>query len=378
MTSSENSAAPSAPLITPDTLPPAFTREVKKARAAILWERAWPRIVPPATVTALFLSASFAGVWGMASPVGRMAGVLGFAFALAASPFRYKTGSLIVTPKDALKRLDKNLGESDVEPAQEIASRIAADSSEAQKAIWNLHISNLWQKYADRFDAGKPRPGMAKLDPYHLRFLVALTLAVTTAMSQGPHIEQVKKAFDWTSPVPSNPQEAPKPALQLKAWVTPPEGINKPPLQMTEATRDHTQGGEKMIAHQTSVMTIITYGKPTEITVNGKTVPLQKELPQGQGVTGYQYEFKLEAADTIVKINHGPSWRIAVDQDKAPVVTISDIKPAEGKNNKSLDIDYNAKDDFGYTGEIVIETPDKPDTKAKPLPSAAPPVLTLP
>lgn len=377
MTSADKTAAPHAPTITPDTLPSAFAREVTKARAAITWERVWPRIVPPATITALFLSASFAGVWGMASPVGRIAGVLGFAFALAASPFRYKAGSPIVTRREALQRLDKNLGDPDINPAQIIGGRVAEGSSDADQALWNLQVSNVWHKYGSQIKADKPHPGMAKLDKYGVRYGVAALLALSATLSPGPHIDQVKQAFDWTTPK-TVPVVPPTPPLQLKAWVTPPDGITKAPLQMTEATQDHTKGGEKMVAHQSSVMTVITFGKPTDIIVNGKTVPLQKEIPQGQGVTGYQYEFKLEPGEAIVQIKQGPEWRIAVDRDQAPTVSIEDVKPGAGKNNKSLDIDYNAKDDFGYAGEIVIETGEKPAPDAKPLPSAAPPVLTLP
>jgi hypothetical protein len=219
---------------------------------------------------------------------------------------------------------------------------------------------------------------MSKLDKYGLRYWSAALLVTTAALSPGHHVEQVKQAFDWTRPMPPTLPAPPTPPLQLKAWVTPPEGIDRAPLQMTEATRDDKQGGEKMSAHQASVMTVITFGKPTDITVNGKAVTLQKEIPQGQGVTGYQYEFKLEPGEAVINIQSGPQWHIAVDRDKAPTVTITDIKPAEGKNTKSLDIDYSAKDDFGYMGEIVIEPEEKPDPKAKPLPSAAPPILTLP
>lgn len=374
MTSSDQNSQKKRVEISPENLPHEFTRAVAKARTAILWENVWPRVVPPAAVTGLFLSASFAGVWGMASPVGRMAGVVAFTLALAASPFRYKTGSLHVSRDDALKRLDKNLGDP-LNPAQILGDRAADSSSESEKAKWNLHISNIWENYAGKFDAGMPRPGMAARDPYHLRFFIALTLAVTAALSQGPHIEQVKQAFDWTTPIPPPP---PAPPLLLKAWVTPPDGINKEPLQMTEATRDDKQGGQKMVAHQNSVLTIMTYGSPTRILVNGQEVPLQKEIPQGKDKTGYQYEVKLEAGEATIKIQRGPEWHIAVDKDLAPTVTIKSINPVETKNSKALDIDYQAKDDNGYQGEILIETETKPDPAAKPLPSGLPPVLTLP
>ena len=357
----------------PRELTSEFKRAVTKARAVVLWERLWPRLVPPAAITGLFLSASFAGIWGMATPAGRMAGVAAFALALAASPFRYKTGSLNVSRDEGLARLDKNLGDP-LNPAQILGDRPADHSSAAEIEKWNHQTAQLSDKYAGKFKAGLPHPGMNAHDPHYMRFLVALTLAITASLSQAPHIEQVKKAFDWSQPAIPPPPVAP---LQLKAWVTPPDGISIAPLQMTETTRDDTQGGEKMIAHQTSTLTIMTYGKERRIEVNGVVLPLQKTIPQGQGRTGYQYEVKLNDAKTTVVIAGGPRWNINVTQDRAPTISIDSIGASKDQDEKSLDIKYNAKDDQGYTGEIIIETPKGPDVGAKPLPSALPPVLTI-
>lgn len=366
--------------ISPDRLPAAFTRAVGRARTALFWERLWPRVVPPLSVTALFLSASWAGVWGMAHPYGRMAGVLAFTLALAASPWRFKTGSLAVSRDEALKRLDHNLGDP-VNPAQKLGDRPSSGSSVQEKELWNLQMSNLWARWGDKFEAGTPKPGMAARDPYHLRFFIALTMAISAATSSGPRLEQIKQAFDWTLPAPPAPAKAP---LQVRAWVTPPDNIPKAPLQMTEATRDDTQGGEKLEAHQTSTLTIMTYGSATNITVNGQPLAVQKEIPQGEGKTGYQYEVKLQDAQTIVAIERGPTWHISIVQDNAPVVTLQGITtpttpgPAGPKDSKGIDIDYRAKDDYGYQGEIIVKMPGKPDPAAKPLPSAQVPVFTLP
>lgn len=303
---------------------------------------------------------------------------MAFTLALAASPWRYKTKSLAVTQAEALKRLDHNLG-SPVNPAQKLGDRPGPGSSVEEMKLWNLQMSNLWDRWGGQFHAGTPKPGMAARDPYHLRFFIALTMAVSAATSSGPHLEQVKQAFDWTVPAPPPP---PVPPLQLKAWVTPPDNIPKAPLHMTETTRDHRQGGEKLEAHQSSTLTIMTYGTATRITVNGQPLAVQKEIPQGEGKTGYQYEIKLKAAETVVAIERGPTWHIDVAQDHAPSVSIQGIAtpvaPADGKGSKGIDIDYRAKDDYGYQGEIIVKTPGKPDPAAKPLPSAQVPVFTLP
>lgn len=314
----------------------------------------------------------------MAHPYARMAGVMAFTLVLAASPWRHKTGSLAVSRDDALKRLDKNLGDP-LNPAQKLGDRPSAGSNAEEKNLWNLQMANLWERYGEQLHAGTPRPGMAARDPYHLRFFIALTMAITAATSSGPRLDQIKQAFDWTVPAPPTP---PAPPLQLKAWVTPPDNIPKAPLHMTESTRDHLKGGEKLEAHQSSTLTIMTYGTATKITVNGQPLPVQKEIPQGEGKTGYQYEVKLQDAETVVAIERGPTWHIDVAQDRAPSVSIQGIAtpaaPAGGKDSKGIDIDYRAKDDYGYQGEIIVKMPGKADPAAKPLPSAQVPVFTLP
>lgn len=367
--------------ITPERLPSAFNRAVGRARAALLWERLWPRAVPPLAVTGLFLSASWAGVWGMMPPYGRMASVAAFALALAASPWRYKTGSLKVSRDDALRRLDDNLGDP-ARPAQQIGDSPAAHSSTKEKELWSLHISRLWDQHGENFKAGTPHPGMAQRDPYHLRFLIALTMAVTAATAQAPHGELIKQAFDWTTP-PSAPEGA-KAALpmQVRAWITPPENIDKEPIQMTQDTRDHTQGGRLIEAHQTSTLTIMTYGEAAAITVNGAALKVQKEIIHPQGQTGYQYEVQLSDIETKVTIEKGPTWHISVTPDLPPQVTLESIMPKKephyGRPGQALDLDYKATDDHGYQGEIIITGPQVAPPAAKPLPSSKPPVLILP
>ncbi|MFN3826810.1 MAG: DUF4175 family protein [Micavibrio sp.] len=370
--------------IAPERLPAAFTKAAGQARAAVFWERLWPKAVPPLAVTGLFLSASWAGAWGMMHPYARMASVAAFAIALVASPWRYKTGSLRVSREEGLKRLDENLG-SPVNPAQQIGDRPSVHSTPQEKELWNLHISRLWNQYGDQFKAGMPHPGMAKRDPYHLRFMIALTMAITAATARAPLDELVKDAFDWRISGPVSELAAQKSKImQVKAWITPPENIDREPVQLTEETRDEGHGGKAIEAHQQSKMTIMTYGESATVTLNGQPLTVQKEIKQSEGVSAYQYEIELAPPLAKIVIDKGPTWNIKVTQDLPPQVTLESIVPKkdDGRSNRSgnaLDIDYKAKDDFGYQGQIVITGPEeRKDQAAKPLPSSKAPVFILP
>ena len=366
--------------ITLDKLPPEFTRAMPKARAAIFWERAYPRIVPPGVVTALFTSASFAGVWGMASPGQRMAGVAAFAAALALSVIRppkaFRTESLLVTKREAAQRLDRNSGRP-INVAEIMIDRPINDTP-VEKEKFNQHIGSVWKQYAGPFVVGAPKPAMATRDPLRLHIAVAVLAAATALWPQGPRMEMLQQAFDWTTPVPPAAPPAPEAPLRLKAWVQPPEGIDMRALEMNEATNDKDVNGTVLLAHESSTLTIMTYDKNPRITLNGEAVPVQKEISIGDDSKTYQYEVKLQAGQNEINISGGPSWKIETRADLPPTATLHGINQKEQRGRRSLDVDYETKDDYGCQGEIVITPSVKPDEGDAPLPSAQIPMIPVP
>src|SRR3569623_1801235 len=121
-----------------------FNGVVNRAKAALLWERLWPRLVPPLSVTGLFASASWLGAWSPLPPEARIAGVVAFAAALVASPFQRKPKSLNVTDDDAVKRIDSLSGTPRRE-AEQFRDRLGAHSSAEDRAIQDLHRESIWE-----------------------------------------------------------------------------------------------------------------------------------------------------------------------------------------------------------------------------------------
>lgn len=361
-----------------ETLTSKFGRAVRNARAVLFIERAVPRILPPLYTSGLFLSASWAGLWSPLPVEARMAGVLAFAVALVASPLFAKTKNLLVSKDDALRHLDDKIGDPS-RPAQTLGDQLGEGNTPTNKALWDLHLTRIWEKWGDQINAGKPQIDMAARDPYKFRYSVTLALVITAAMASGQHVERVAEAFDWTkSPVPEEVAKQTA-ALQIRAWVTPPDNIDVPPLYLNESVRDHTEGGSKLVAHKKSVLTILVSGKERKIKLNGQIVPLQKSIaPRSadQGLTTYQYEIPLSEAESIVTIENGPKWQFEVTQDNAPEVSVNKVEPND-KNVRALDLTCTAKDDFGITeGELVITLPGAPAPGATPLSSGK--ILPLP
>ncbi len=350
-----------------------FNRVVRWAQAAIFWERLWPRLVPPFCTGGIFLSASWAGLWQPLPPEARMAGALTFAAAFLASPFLMKTKSLHVTKKDALKRLDGHIGDP-ARPAQTLADNVAVASPPVAHALWRAHLEGVWDKWAGQFKAGRPRSDVPRRDPYNIRYAILLCTMLTAAVAGEYRAERLTEAFNWAAPVTV---VAP---LKVKAWVMPPENIQTPPLYLTEKTQDYTQGGGKLLAHQTSTLTILTFGEETEIFVNGAKVPVQKTIlsdGDSQEKSTFQYEIQLTEKDTIVAIKKGPQWHFEVAPDTAPTVRINSIDTPE-KDPGRLEVTCIAKDDYGiHEGVLIIERSGAVDPESRPLPSGKLPIFPL-
>lgn len=361
-----------------ETLTAKFGRAVRNARAVVFMERAVPRILPPLYTGGLFLSASWAGLWAPLPVEARIAGVLGFSVALAASPFFAKTKTLLVSKDDALRHLDDKIGDPQ-RPAQTFGDTLGEHHSDNTRALWELHLTRIWDKWGDQFVAGKPQINLAKQDPYHLRYAVSLALVITAAMASGQHIERISDAFDWTKPPTPAEIERQEAAMQIRAWVTPPDNIDRAPVYLNETVRDHTQGGNKLEAHKNSTLTIILYGESRRVQINGENVAVAKIIPpkSAKDLTGYQYEIQLQDETSLIAIENGPKWHFEITPDNAPEGSVNTIQPND-KNVRSLNLNCTAKDDFGVVeGEVVIILPGT-DPDATPLSSGTIQPIPLP
>lgn len=345
---------------------------------ALLVERAWPRIVPPLGIAELFLTTSWLNAWVYLPPGGRIAGVVAFTAAFLASPLMIKTGPLRVSRDDALRRIDGHNDDPTL-PAQTLASNPSQNSATA-RALWDDHLRGVWAEWGDRLDAGRVRSAMPEHDRYKLRYIIAAATALSLTVAGHAWSSRLTIPFDWKTPaVPITPV-APKPPILVKAWITPPAGIDKEPIMLDEKSKDGRNGGNALIAHETSVMTIRIPGAAAAVSVNGTAISVQKIIAPrmiDRGQSTYQYEFQLKRGDMVVKIEGGPEWHIQVAPDNEPVIRLHSARPDPDSPN-ALQLDFSASDDFGVQdGEVIIRIPDR-DPAATPLPSGEVPRISLP
>src|SRR5262249_38544333 len=146
-----------------------------RAKWVILWERIWPPLAGLLTVTGLFLSVSWLGLWLWLPPMGRAVGIFVF-FVLLFPPFivaLVRARCRIPTALDRLRRLDTVSGLAH-RPATAIADEMATPETDTwAKALWRAHVEQALTKVRN-LRAGLPAPRLVLRDPLALRALVLI------------------------------------------------------------------------------------------------------------------------------------------------------------------------------------------------------------
>ena len=215
-----------------ETTPSAPAGGGPRGRFAALWrlaaralfvERLWPPLAWALAVVVLFLAVSWLGLWLFAPREIRVAGVVLFALALAAAlaplvRLRWPKG------RDVAARLDRDAA-AEHRPATSLADSLANDQDQIARALWDAHQARL-ARALDGVRVAPPAPGMARRDPFALRFAVAL-IAFAAAVTAGPELYgRFAAAFDWRS----GPLAAAAAGSRIDAWIDPPPYAGRPPI----------------------------------------------------------------------------------------------------------------------------------------------------
>lgn len=353
-----------------ETLSRRFNRKVALARTVLFAERLWPRVIPSLCTGGLFLTTSWLGLWHALPPQGRMGGLALFAAVTVISPLLVKTKSLIVTRRDAIDRIDAALGDPS-RPALMMDDDIPAESSPANRQLWNSHKLQMMEQWVDKIRIALPHSDVRQRDRYFSRYLIAASVAASAIFAGDQRLPRIMEAFNWTAPVLP---------VTAKAWVNPPEGFKDQTLVFTQDSPETAQDGQKYDAHKGSTMTIVVFDRNAPVSLNGTPVSLAREVIPKEGSQDrptYHYEFSLQQGPVTIAVGPSLRWQIAVGSDDAPTATIGKIAPSP-KETGSLDIEFNQKDDFGINESIIRIVPSqKKDGDATPLPSSNIPKIDL-
>jgi uncharacterized protein (TIGR02302 family) len=354
---------------------------ILRARAVLLWEALWPRLAPLLVLGAFFLALSWLGLWREVGDVARAA--LLATFAAAALLLLYRGRGLHLPGREAaLARVEAASGTIH-RPATTFSDRLAGGANDpAAEALWAAHRVRLLGMLT-ALRAGRPAPGLARRDPFAIRFLAGLSLVVAFVVAGPERTDRLAEAFRGGEPVAAT-------IARIDAWVTPPAYTSRPPIFLTGEAA-HLTGGDYSVptgsvvtvraggARDLDVVATNAAGRP----LPGTAAAAHDGAPaSGAADVPLERQLKLTQAATVT-IRKGErdvaSWRFRVEPDNPPEIAFA--KPPAPTVSGALGLSYTLKDDYGVVSAFAEIAPlDKGAGKpsARPLVQAPQLPLTLP
>jgi uncharacterized protein (TIGR02302 family) len=345
-----------------------------RARWAIFWERLWPALASIGTAIGLFIIVSWLGVWLWLPPLWRAVAML-LLFVMTAAASVPLLRLRIPTIQEGLQRLDRVSGLPH-RPATTVTDAMAtATGDPLSTALWRAHLVRAAEA-ARGLKAGYPSPQLATHDPYALRGLVLVLLAVTFFAAGGERVRRITAAFDFRGVVtPAN--------FRVDAWVTPPLYTSKSPILLpgmrpgepTPAAASYSVPiGSILVvrASGASGLDIVTQGDMRE-------APAGSKPPTGSEERRYTIDGNGTA--TIRGYGSDVTWTFSAIADKPPTIALA--KDPEIKPGGALQLTYKIEDDYGATeAQAIFKSKEMPDKgagkKARPLYDAPEFPLSLP
>jgi uncharacterized protein (TIGR02302 family) len=325
-------------------------RAQTRARLVLFWEALWPRLVPLLVVIGLFALVSWAGFWTGIADWLRLAALA--LFGLAAIASLYPLVSLRWPSRAAaFARIEQNSGVPH-RPATGFFDRLAGSESDPEtRAIWEAHRARLIADFGE-LHTGLPSPGLPKRDPYGLRFLLLLLLAVAF-IAAGGRTDRLADAFRGAGGSAANAVAA----ARIDAWASPPEYTGRPMILLTgDLARP---SGEPIQVPEGTEIVVRAAGEDIDgITVGfaGTGEPVAEEPRLGEGPREFRFLIDADAAVTVAsggrQLN---AWSFTVIPDMPPTIAITEgpVRASGG----GLQVAYTLADDYGVNaawGEITL------------------------
>jgi uncharacterized protein (TIGR02302 family) len=326
-----------------------LTQAVQRAWLAVTWERLWPHLARVLTVIGLFLALSWFGAWVSLPFVGRAIGLLIFA-ALALAALAPLIWFRLPTRADALLRLDRGSGVRH-RPATTLTDTLASQDPVA-RALWQAQRERTLASLK-RIRAGLPRPRLVIQDPWAIRALVILLMAVTFIAAGPDRGERVSAAFDLNGVLSGA-------NVRLDAWLTPPSYTGRPPIVLTGGTANTAAPDATTFAVPAGTILVVrTSGGSLDVAVSGgltEAGAADKEPPAGSEER--RFTIASDGTAQVRSPSGHPKWQFTAAPDKPP--TISLAKDPERQARGALLLSYKLVDDYGVAEAHALFQSQKP------------------
>jgi uncharacterized protein (TIGR02302 family) len=330
--------------------------KVRRARAVLLINRAWPRLWAPLGVAALFLLISLVGLWQYMPHNVHATLLWGFGVTQACAfipLFRVKLPSR----QDALRQMEISAGLPH-RPASSYHDQLTADASPATSQLWEAHRERM-QRLLTRLKAGWPCPRVDQADPFALRTVLILLLTIAYVAHHDDALTRLQGAFRLAPKALAS-------STRLDAWITPPLYTATPPIMLMDGSHRDTGGVDIDAAKHFTVpirseLTVRANHSGGHYTLRLKSMGGGEKLLQSLSVANKENasEFKetLTGSGTIELLDDGEAvarWTVDIIEDTQPHITM--IEPPTETQRGSLRFHYTLEDDYGIvSAEALIE-----------------------
>lgn len=342
---------------------PGVARRLLLARLVLSWEVVWPRLWPILGVAGLFASLALFDVlpilpgWLHALILAGCAGALIWTLRQGARQFRLPTTS------EAERRLEHD-SRIDHRPLTTLIDMPSGDVSDpGSAALWQIHLARTLATVKN-LRVHLPQPGLARRDPYALRFAVAILVVVGIAVAGDDADRRFVRAV-----TPDLQGLSATRLATLELWITPPDYTGLPPRLLASADETAVEAPDAGTAIKvpvgSRVLALVNQGKGTpQLRIGDASSDLE-----AAGEKAWRVDLPLdEAGNHMVAVVQSSktlgSWPFVVAEDTAPEITFAD--PPEGSQRDALRLTYRVLDDygvvavraeiFGPTGEGAIDS----------------------
>jgi uncharacterized protein (TIGR02302 family) len=333
------------------------------ARLALTWECLWPRLLPLLAMVAVFVSLALLDVLPRLAFWLHVLVLAGFAAAFCAGMVYLWRGHYAASPQAARRRIERDsdiphrpLTALDDQPliAAADARGDARGASLAERTLWAAHLTRMRGLLA-RLRVAAPSPGMARRDPWAVRWAVALVLLIAVAAGSGQAGARLQRALLPASGTVDGSE------LALDIWITPPNYTQVPPILLQGQAGSEPGAPDQLSIPVGSTVLAQLGGVEGAARLMIGTRPVSfKALDAAVADQARQLEAKIDDDDLAAKTLDVrlakqvlSSWPVRVVPDRAPEVEF--LAPPRNMGKGLLGLQYEARDDYRLMGlELVV------------------------
>ena len=276
----------------------------RRARAALLFERAWPAAWPPAGVLGVFVCVAMLDLPRLLPAPLHILLLAGFVAVFAWTAWRALRAVRLPNATEADRRLEQATGLHH-RPLAVLSDTPALPGADA---LWRAHVRRATAQVG-RLRVGLPRPGLAARDPRALRAGLLVALAATLVIAGDDAPVRLLRAV-----VPAFAPAAVASATEVQGWITPPAYTDLAPVFL------HPEGGSVAVPAGAHLTVSLSGGSGTPaLTLGTKSLPFVA-IDGG----GFQADQDLASGGRLAVRRDGRDlvgWDLTVVDDAAPVVS---------------------------------------------------------